>query len=57
MVKYSCSAFFQNYVEHINHICDFLFLGFERHRIQRNYIVHRFHGITSQNKSTKSKKL
>ena len=34
MVKYPCSAFFQNYVEHINDICDSHFLWFERQRKQ-----------------------
>ena len=35
MLKYSCSAFFSNYVQHFTNICDSLFLWFERLRIQK----------------------
>ena len=35
MLKCPCSAFFSNYVEHINDICDTLFLCFECQRIQK----------------------
>jgi len=35
MLKYPCSAFFPNYVEHINDIRDTLFLWFECQRIQK----------------------
>ena len=35
MVKFPCYAFFKNYVEHINDICDSLFLWFEHQRIQK----------------------
>ena len=35
MLKYPCSAFFPNYVEHINDIRDTLFTCFERQRIQK----------------------
>ena len=53
MLKCPCSAFFSNYVEHINNILDTLFICFELQRIQKKYIVHQFHGITPQNTSTK----
>jgi len=35
MLKCPCSAFFSNYVEHINDICDSFFLWFECQRIQK----------------------
>ena len=57
MLKCPCSAFFfSNYVQHFNDIRDTLFSWFERQRIKKNYIVHQFHEITPQNKSTKLKK-
>ena len=36
MLKCPCSAFFSNYVQHINDICDTLFPWFERQRIKKN---------------------
>ena len=55
MLKYPCSAFFPNYVEHINDIRDTLFLWFERLRIQKKIIsctsFMRYHlKIQAQNK-------
>jgi len=53
MLKCPCSAFFPNYVQHINDIHDTLLSWFERKRIQKIYIMHQFHGIPPQNRKTK----